>query len=59
MPSSKPQLKTYTDKDTIKKFAYISKEENRTMSKQLEHLVKQTIKQYEAEKGVIPIEELD
>lgn len=55
MPSSKPQLKTYTDKDTIKKFDYISKEENRTMSKQLEHLVKIKIKQYEKEHGEIKI----
>lgn len=57
MPSQKPQLKTYTDKETVKKFAYIAKEENRTMSKQLEYLVKLEIKKYEQEKGEIQIDE--
>lgn len=59
MPSQKPQLKTYTDKETVKKFAYIAKEQNRTMSKQLEFLVKTEIKKYETERGEIQFEESD
>lgn len=59
MPSTKPQLKTYTDQQTINKFSFIAKEENRTMSKQLEYLVKKAIKEYEQERGEIIIESKD
>ncbi len=44
---------------TIKKFAYIANKENRTMSKQLEYLVKQAIEKYESEKGEIIIADVD
>ena len=57
MPSNKPQLKTYTTNEVIKKFEIISKYENRSMSKQLEYIVKEYIKNYETEHGEIPLQE--
>lgn len=53
MPSNKPRLMTYTDKETIEKFEIISKQENRSMSKQLEYIVKQYINNYEQRNGSI------
>ncbi len=50
---TKPQLKTYTDEDTVKKFSVIAKNESRTVSKQLEYIVKMTIKDYEEKHGEI------
>lgn len=56
MPSSKPRLMTYTDKDIIEKFDIISKKENRSMSKQLEFIVKEYIENYEKKNGSINVE---
>jgi hypothetical protein len=53
MPSKKPQLKTYTTNTIIEKFAYIAEKENRSMSKQLEYIVKREIDNYEKENGII------
>lgn len=53
MPSNKPRLMTYTEKETIEKFEIISKQENRSMSKQLEYIVKQYINNYEQRNGSI------
>ena len=56
MPSSKPRLMTYTDKDIIEKFDIISKKENRSMSKQLEFIVKVCINNYEKKNGRVSID---
>ena len=56
MPSNKPQLKTYTTTETIEKFDYIAKSENRSMSKHLEYIVKKHISDYESEHGTIPLQ---
>lgn len=56
MPSSKPRLMTYTDKDIIEKFDIISKKENRSMSKQLEFIVKEYINNYEKKNGRVSID---
>lgn len=44
---------TYTDKKTIEKFKIVAKQENRTMSKELEHIIQEKIKKYEKENGEI------
>lgn len=53
MPSQKKQLKTYTTDEIIKKFSYIADKESRTISKQLEYIVKKEIQKYEKENGEI------
>lgn len=54
MPNSKkPILMTYTEKQIIEKFKIVSQSENRSMSKELEWIVIQKIKEYEAEHGEI------
>lgn len=55
MATNKPQLRTYTTKKIIDKFSYISKKENRSMSKQLEYVVKKEIENYEKEHGKIEL----
>ena len=55
MPSNKPRLMTYTTYDIIKKFEIIAKDENRSMSKELEYIVKKYIESYESEHGTIDI----
>lgn len=44
---------TYTDKETIEKFKIVAKQENRTMSKELEHIIQEKIKKHEKENGEI------
>ena len=56
MPSNKPQLKTYTSQEIIDKFEIIAKNESRSMSKQLEHIVIEYIKKYESQNGSINIQ---
>lgn len=55
MPSNKPRLMTYTTQDVIDKFEIISAEENRSMSKELEYIVKEYIKSYESKNGEIHV----
>lgn len=56
MPNSKkPMLMTYTEKDIIEKFKIVSKSENRSMSKEIEHLIKCKIEEYEKEHGTITL----
>lgn len=57
MPSNKPRLMTYTTEETIKKFEHIAKEESRSMSKELEYIIKEYIKNYETIHGQIEIQE--
>lgn len=44
---------TYTEKETIEKFKIVAKNDSRTMSKELEYIVKEKIKEYEKENGKI------
>lgn len=53
MPSNKPRLMTYTTDETIKKFEYIANQENRSMSKELEYIIKLYIQEYEKNNGTI------
>ncbi len=53
MPTNKPQLKTYTDEETVLKFSIIARNESRSVSKQLEFIIKNTIADYEREHGEI------
>lgn len=55
MPSNKPRLMTYTDEEIIKKFDKISQSENRSMSKELEYIVKKYIERYEQKNGKIEV----
>jgi hypothetical protein len=57
MPSNLPKIVARTDQQTIDKFKYIAKNEERTVSQQMIYLVKKAIKEYESEKGEIPIEQ--
>lgn len=57
MPSNKPKLMTYTDETTIKKFKFIANKDNRSMSKELEFIVKNLIENYEKEHGTIELPE--
>ena len=53
MPSNKPVLMTYTEQDIIDKFKKISEFDNRSMSKELEYIVKEYIKNFENKNGTI------
>lgn len=55
IPSKKPVLMTYTEKETIEKFKIVAKNDSRTMSKELEYIVKEKIKEYEKENGEIKL----
>lgn len=55
MPSKKPQLKTYTTEEIVKKFNYIAENESRTTSKHLEYIIKKEIQKFEIEHGKIQI----
>ena len=57
MPSNKPRLMTYTSETTIKKFAYISEQEKRSSSKQLEYIIEKYIEQFETTHGELIIED--
>ena len=41
MPSSRPKLMTYTTDEVIEKFKIVSEADNRSMSKELEYIVKE------------------
>lgn len=53
MPSNRPKLMTYTTDEVIEKFKIVSEAENRSMSKQLEYIVKEYISKYEQKHGTI------
>ena len=53
MPSNRPKLMTYTTDEVIEKFKIVSEAENRSMSKQLEYIVKEYISKYEQTHGTI------
>lgn len=55
MPSNKPRLMTYTTQEIIDKFEIIAKNESRSMSKELEFIVKEYIENYESKHGNIKV----
>lgn len=56
MASNKPKLMTYTEQEVIDKFKIIAEKENRSMSKQLEYIIKKCIQEYENKNGNIIIQ---
>ena len=59
MTSNKPRLMTYTTQEIIDKFEIISEKENRSMSKHLEYIIKEYIKDYEKSNGKINIKNMN
>lgn len=57
MPSEKPKIVVYTNRETIAKIDAISKNENRSRGNLCETLIKDYIERYENEHGEIPIDE--
>lgn len=57
MPSKKPVIAVRTDNNTILKIQKICELENRSMSNYTETLLKNAIKNYEAEHGEIKIKQ--
>lgn len=55
MPSKLPRLVTRVPEDVHKKIEYLAEHESRTISKELEHIIKLYITKYEAENGSIKI----
>lgn len=53
MPSDKPRLVIYTDKETLKKLEIIAKEQNRSRGNMSETILKEYIANYEQEHGRI------
>lgn len=53
MPSEKPRIVFITDGELIKKIKFIANENDRSMSKEIERLVKQYVKDYETANGRI------
>ena len=57
MPSTKPIIAVRTTKEIIEKMKFIADENNRSVSKEVEMLIKKHIKRYEEDNGEIKIEE--
>lgn len=57
MPSKKPIIAVRTTTEIIEKMKIISEENGRSISKEVEILIKRHIKRYEEDKGKIKIEE--
>lgn len=51
MPSNKPQFIYRTDKEILNKLKEIAEKENRTANKQLDHIVKKFIEEYEMQQN--------
>lgn len=56
MPSNKPQILIRTEENFKKKIEYIADENNRSVSKEVELLIKKHIKQYEEYNGEIKVD---
>lgn len=57
MPSNKPIIAVRTTDDIIEKMKHIADENGRSVSKEVEMLIKKHIKRYEEDNGEIKIEE--
>lgn len=56
MPSKKPIIHFNTDQWIIDKMKFIANENNRSLAKEMEHLCKQRIKEYEEKHGIISLD---
>ena len=56
MPSNKPQMLVRTTDEIKQKTEYIANENNRSVSKEIELLIKKHIKRYEEDNGTIEIQ---
>ena len=57
MPSDLPRFTIRTEQSNIDKIAYIASYESRTTTKQIEHLIKQCISEFEATNGELIVKE--
>lgn len=57
MPSNKPVIAVRTTSEIIEKMKYIAEENNRSVSGEVELLIKKHIKRYEEDNGEIKIKE--
>lgn len=57
MATSKIQTGLRLEEPVLKKITYMAKQETRSLNAQLEHAVKQAIREYEAAHGEIPVED--
>lgn len=55
MATNKPQIKAYTDEITITKLKYIAENQSRSLSKEIDFIVKEYIKSYEKENGEVKV----
>lgn len=53
MPSKKPQFVIRTDQEVLDKIAHIAKENERSTTQEIVHMIKQRISAYEAIHGEI------
>lgn len=56
MPSNLPQFIIRTDQTTLEKIKYIAKEQERSGSQEIVYLIKEEIKRYEEENGIIKLD---
>ena len=56
MPSNKPRIMTYTTQEIVDKMTVIAEQENRSISKEVEHIIKLYINNYENQNGNIIIQ---
>lgn len=57
MPSKKPQFVIRTEKEILEKISHIANENERSTTQEIVYLIKNRIKEYEAEHGEIKTEE--
>lgn len=57
MPSKLPQFSIRTEQEIFDKISYIAEKNERSANKEIIFLIKQRIKEYEAENGVIEMKE--
>lgn len=58
MPSNKPVILIRTNEEIKKKIEIIAEENSRSVSKEIEFLIKRHIKRYEEDNGEIKIDDL-
>lgn len=55
MPSNKPKIVAYTEKEVLEKFKRIAKKNERSVSQEVAYLVKKEINNFEKENGEIKL----
>ena len=58
MPSNKPIVVIRTTEEIKKKIEFVAEENNRSVSKEVELLIKRHLKRYEEDNGEIKIDDL-